>query len=317
MVNILIAHSKVPKKELQKNIEKFVEGQADILLCTSIIGSGIDIPNANTIIVNSAHRFGLGQLHQIRGRVGRSDRQGYAYMLIPESTNLNMKAKKRLITIEKNISLGSGYHIAKSDLQIRGGGMLFGYDQSGKAFDFGFEFYSKLMSEYISKNSASTKTFLVDNFVYNVSFVCVFPNNYIADGFERLRNYRLLNSIYSKSKVLVFCDNLKDKFGPLPEEAVNMVNMRLLSFVASKISLVRVLVKKNIVVISFNNTFKRGSELFKFLVGLGRSMGVINYSFKDLEQATELNLEFSASLSLDAAFLLSFLNNFKGSYEKV
>ena len=317
MVSILIAHSKVPKKELQNNIELFVKGQADVLLCTSIIGSGIDIPNANTIIVNSAHKFGLGQLHQIRGRVGRSDKQGYAYMLIPESTNLNVKAKKRLITIEKNISLGSGYHIAKSDLQIRGGGMMFGYDQSGKSFDFGFEFYSKLMSKYISKNSNSTKTFLVDNFVYNVDFVCAFPNNYIADGFERLRNYRLLNSIYSKSKLSVFCDNLKDKYGPLPAAAVNMVNMRLLSFVATEISLMRVVINRRVAIISFNNTFKRGSELFKFLAGFGKSMGVINYSFKDLEQATELSLEFGVGVSVDAAFLLSFLNNFKGFYEKV
>ena len=152
-VTVVVAHSKVGQKELKNNLLSFVSKRADILLCTSIIGSGIDIPNANTIIINGAHKFGLSQLHQIRGRVGRSSIQAYAHMLIPEGAVLSSRAKKRLLTIEKNVSLGSGYHIAKSDLNIRGGGLLFGFQQSGKAFDFGFEFYSKLMSKSLEKFS--------------------------------------------------------------------------------------------------------------------------------------------------------------------
>ena len=173
-INIVLAHSKLSKKELKNNVLEFIDRGADLLLCTSIIGSGVDIPNANTIIINNSHRFGLGQLHQIRGRVGRSEKQGYAYMLLPESSSLSVVAKKRLVTIEKNVSLGSGYHIAKSDLNIRGG-LLFGFKQSGKSFDFGFEFYSKLMSRSIEKFSGSTLQGFVDNFVYKVFFRPFFP----------------------------------------------------------------------------------------------------------------------------------------------
>lgn len=317
MVNIVIAHSKLNKKELESNIETFVKGGAELLLCTSIIGSGVDIPNANTIIINSAHRFGLGQLHQIRGRVGRSDKQGFAYMLIPESSSLGVKSKKRLITIEKNVSLGSGYHIAKSDLQIRGGGMMFGYDQSGKSFDFGFEFYSKLMSKYISKEHNSSVSFIVDNFVYKVDFLCVFNGNYIKNSFDRLRNYRLLNSVYTKSKLSLFRSGLVDRYGPLTSSSENLINMRLFSLYAVDFCLSRVVVRGLVVVFSFNNSFKRGLELFKFLSAKGDTFGIDNYKFKDLEHATELSLQLNKGNEVCSKFLLSFMDSFKEYYEKV
>ncbi len=316
-LRILVAHSKVAPSLLQKNILSFVEGSADLLLCTSIIGSGIDIPNANTIIINSSHRFGLGQLHQIRGRVGRSDKQGYAYMLIPETTQLNPRARKRLITIEKNVSLGSGYHIAKSDLQIRGGGMLFGYNQSGKSFDFGFEFYSKLMSKSLSKSNSKSPSFVVDNFVYNVPFLCVFPNNYIENSFDRLRNYRLLNSTYSTDKLTVFCNNLIDLYGPLPVEALNLTNMRLFSLLSGYFGLFSLVCKGSRVVFSFNNSFKRGKELFKFLDNNKPSLGLVVYKFNSISLGTELLLDFNVGVKINGAFLVRFLKLFKDSYEEI
>ena len=312
--SIVVAHSKIKPKQLQENILNFINGGVDILLCTSIIGSGVDIPNSNTIIINSSHRFGLGQLHQIRGRVGRSNKQGYAYMLIPKGAVLSIRARKRLVTIEKNVSLGSGYHIAKSDLQIRGGGMLFGYTQSGKGFEFGFEFYSKLMSKSINKLSGFSLSFFVDNFVYNVDFLCVFPENYIPNAFDRLRNYRFINSLYSKEKIENFQSVLADLYGPPPPPALNMINMRLLAVMSSKFGLVQVLCKGVLVVFSFNNTFNRGKELFKFLSVSGSVLDA--FSFKDQEHVTELRLTFNSSVLLDASFLVGFLTQLKGFYDK-
>ena len=312
--SIVVAHSKIKPKQLQKNILSFVDGSVDILLCTSIIGSGVDIPNANTIIINSSHRFGLGQLHQIRGRVGRSTRQGYAYMLIPKGSRLSDRAYKRLVTIEKNVSLGSGYHIAKSDLQIRGGGMLFGYTQSGKSFDFGFEFYSKLMSKAIVDLSGSSDSFLVDNFVYNVDFLCVFPEKYIQNSFDRLRNYRIINSLYSRDKIKAFQKGLLDLYGPLPEPALNMIQMRLLAVLCLDLGLAQVFCKGFVVVFSFNNTFNKGKELFKFLGDFGEVSGLGEYNFKDLEQATELHLKFNSGVKINAAFLVDFLKKFRVFY---
>ena len=315
-VRVLVAHSKIKPAQLKENILCFVDGGVDVLLCTSIIGSGIDIPNANTIIITSSHRFGLGQLHQIRGRVGRSNKQGYAYMLIPEGVQLSTKARKRLITIEKNVSLGSGYHIAKSDLQIRGGGAIFGYQQSGKSFDFGFEFYSKLMSRSISKTTHSSLSFFVDNFVYNVDFLCFFSTTYIQSSFDRLRNYRLLNSIYSAIRVEVFKKNLINVYGPLPLPALNMINMKALSILFCGLGLGRVACKGLCVVFSFNNTFNRGVELFKFLGSSAVVFGLKDFAFKDVEQATELILKFNKSVTIDGGFLISFLQKFKDSYDE-
>ena len=313
---ILVAHSRVGPRKLKEGVLDFVNGFVDVLLCTSIIGSGIDIPNANTIIINSSHRFGLGQLHQIRGRVGRSGRQGYAYMLVPEGHQLSIKARKRLGTIEKNVSLGSGYHIAKSDLQIRGGGALFGYEQSGKAFDFGFEFYSKLMSKVIAKTLPSSSSFFVDNFVYNVDFLSFFPASYIQNSFDRLRNYRLLNGLYSSERVVLFRQNLNNIYGPLPVAAKNMINMRMLSVVFCVLGLVRVSSQGFCVVFSFNNTFNRGVELLKFLSVLGCGFGLKDFVFKDLKQATELRLKFNKDTIINGKFLLSFLQKFKDSYDQ-
>ena len=316
MASIVVAHSKIKRKKLEEGVLRFVEGDVDILLCTSIIGSGIDIPNANTIIINRSHLFGLGQLHQIRGRVGRSDKQGFAYMLIPKGSTLSQKAQKRLITIEKNVSLGSGYHIAKSDLQIRGGGMMFGYQQSGKGFDFGFEFYAKSVSRSIAKLGGLSSSFFVDNFVYSVDFLCCFPKQYIQNPFDRLRNYRVLNGLYSKEKVVVFKKNLINIYGPLPGPALNIVNLRLASVLSVALGLVRISVKGLEVSFSFNNTFEGGVVLFKFLGDYKESLGVCDYSFKELEQVLELRLKFNKGTKVDGGLLVSFIKQFKDIYVK-
>ena len=308
-INIVLAHSRLSKKELKNNVLNFINKGADLLLCTSIIGSGVDIPNANTIIINNSHRFGLGQLHQIRGRVGRSEKQGYAYMLLPESSSLSVVAKKRLVTIEKNVSLGSGYHIAKSDLNIRGGGLLFGFKQSGKSFDFGFEFYSKLMSRSIEKFSGSTLQGFVDNFVYKVFFSAFFSSSFIPGSVERLRAYRLLNSIYSAPKVNRFVENLIDSYGPLPDSAKNLVSLRLVSILAFDLFITSIDCSDSHIVLSFNSSFNKGEQLFKFLSDHAKDFDVQSYSFDQREHVTLLNLKHNNNIN--GEFLVGFFKAFK------
>ena len=309
-VTVVAAHSKVGQKKLKNNLLSFVSKKADILLCTSIIGSGIDIPNANTIIINGSHRFGLSQLHQIRGRVGRSSVQAYAYMLIPEGAVLSSRAKKRLLTIEKNVSLGSGYHIAKSDLNIRGGGLLFGFQQSGRAFDFGFEFYSKLMSKSLEKFSGSSLQSFVNNFVYKVSFPVFLSSDYIKNGFERLRSYRLLNSLYSEQKITQFKSNLVDSYGPIPLSAENLINMRLLMVACFELGLVSVVIGLASSEFAFNSSFKRGEDLFKFLSTNSEVFGVVSYSFDQKEHITLLKIKYNKFVNLDGGFFVEFIRSF-------
>jgi len=306
-LRVLVAHSKVGSKTLKEHLFLFVNKKVDMLLCTSIIGSGIDIPNANTIIVNSAHRFGLGQLHQIRGRVGRSNRQGYAYLLVPKETRLTPSSKKRLKTIEQNVSLGSGYHIAKSDLKIRGGGLMFGYKQSGRRYDFGFEFYSKLVSRSLRDFSGLSNNFFVDNFVYSVGFLCCFPKKYIESEFDRLRFYRVLNGLYTKNKVLGFKRDLVNRFGALPAPAVNLINMRLVVILASKLKITLLASRSNKLKFVFNNTFKQSVGLFKFLKGRVCVFGVNKHSFEVLENATSLSFELDEGCPVVASLILSLL----------
>ena len=306
-VRVLVAHSKVPPKKLKERLLSFINKEADLLLCTSIIGSGIDIPNANTIIVNSAHRFGLGQLHQIRGRVGRSNKQGYAYLLLPKGARLTGNSQKRLKSIEKNVALGSGYHIAKSDLKIRGGGVLFGYKQSGKAFDFGLEFYSKIAAKALRDFSGFSGSFYVDNFVYNVNFLCCFPQKYVQSGFSRLRYYRVLNGLYFKSKINSFKSDLIDRYGPLPDSANNIINMRLVTLVACKLKITTLVSKEGFINFVFNNTFKRSDVLFKFLKCSVGVFGVKKYNFEVLEHTTELCLEFKRTTKITGEVILDLL----------
>tara|TARA_B100000676_G_scaffold22326_3_gene19503 strand:+ start:31040 stop:33904 length:2865 start_codon:yes stop_codon:yes gene_type:complete len=312
MVRVIVAHAQLPPKDLEKNMLSFIAGNADLLLCTSIIGSGVDIPNVNTIVVNLAHRFGLGQLHQIRGRVGRSNKQGFAHMVVPKGVVLTQKARLRLKTIEKNISLGSGYSIAKSDLEIRGGGVMFGYKQSGKSFDFGFEFYSKLMSRSVFSVLGDSFNFFVDNFVYNVDFACLLSQKYIQSGDERLRCYRLLNTLYSKERVLMFRGSLLDRFGPLPYETTNLLNMRLFSFVCFRLKISHVLCKLNRLVLSFDNSFGDMDRLLVLLGAASKGFGIKDYKFKVTNNITALFVVFNNKQNINGSFLLRFVEALNG-----
>ena len=206
--------------------------------------------------------------------------------------------------------------LAKSDLKIRGGGMMFGYQQSGKGFDFGFEFYAKSVARSLASVGGISSSFVVDNFVYSVDFLCCFPKKYIQNSFDRLRNYRLLNSLYSKEKIVAFKKDLVNIYGPLPGPALNVLNLRLLAVLSSRLGLVHTKVSGCSVSFSFNNTFEGGSDLFKFLGGYGLGLGVNDYSFRELEQVLELCLQVNKNTKIDGGFLVDFIKQFKGFYDK-
>ncbi|MBN1158887.1 MAG: transcription-repair coupling factor [Bacteroidales bacterium] len=248
-VSICVAHGQMSGRELESNMTGFIRGDYDVLVATAIIESGLDIPNANTIFVNNAHYFGLSDLHQLRGRVGRSNRKAFCYLLAPSSSLLTPEARKRLKAIEEFSELGSGFNIAMQDLDIRGAGNLLGAEQSGFIADVGFETYNRILSEAIQElredEFPELKTDLAEKSRKSSSYAkdcqidtdleLLFPDDYIASISERMFLYRELDQILTDAQLKNFRLRLADRFGPLPEQAselLKVVSLRQLAIQA-------------------------------------------------------------------------------------
>jgi transcription-repair coupling factor (superfamily II helicase) len=219
--------------ELELVMAEFLSGKIDVLVCTTIIESGLDIPNANTIIIERADRFGLAELYQLRGRVGRWNRQAYAYLMLPKDNTISSDARKRLSAIRRFTHLGAGFRLALRDLEIRGAGNLLGAEQSGHINTVGFDLYCQLLRSAVSKLKGGEDDFLpsVDIAVEFMEFAHEAPEGHLAAGFppeyipsERLRieAYRRLGSFTHAEHLTNFVDELEDRFGNLPEQAKNM-----------------------------------------------------------------------------------------------
>ena len=232
--SITFIHGQEPSNEIERKMELFVMGTIDVLVCTSIIESGIDIPSANTIIINNSHLFGLSQLYQMRGRVGRGNYQAYAYLLIPKGVPLSENAYRRIKTIEKNTSLGSGYNISRSDMELRGSGTLFGYKQSGGGGSVGYEMYLRLIQRelYNAGHLATDFKVLPEDVIINLYNRRYIPKKYITIESVRMSIYKNLVSVMALSDIEDIKYNLLDRFGPLPKPLINILNeykLRLLS----------------------------------------------------------------------------------------
>ncbi len=216
--SVAIAHGQMNSKPLEETVLSFFDGKIDILLCTTIIESGLDVPNANTIIINQAHRFGLAQLYQIRGRVGRSYRQAYCYLVIPQDFTLSEDAYLRLKAIEQYTSLGSGFDIAMKDLEIRGAGNLFGYKQSGNIAAVGFEMYCQILKEAVDDvfRSDSPMFSPVKVITRETTLLDV---DYVEHIHDRLFFYKRLSGASTVEEVSDIEDELVDRFGPAPSAA--------------------------------------------------------------------------------------------------
>jgi len=252
---IAMGHGQMPEEDLEEVIKDFVEGKYDILICTMIVESGIDMPNVNTIIIDDAQRFGLADLYQLRGRVGRADRQAWAYLVVPTSLSLDSQARQRLRAIMENTALGSGYQIAMKDLEIRGAGNILGDKQSGHIAAIGFGLYCKLLNraiqmvkegKYIPKTSEeneepeektiSKKKFdwrdelpslspVIDDVTLHLPIMGDLPENYIQSPVLRLDLFRRLSMVKSVQELEKLAEELKDRFGQLPKSAETLLDL--------------------------------------------------------------------------------------------
>lgn len=220
-VRMAVAHGRMPEDELEKVMLDFTAQRFDMLVCTTIIESGLDVASANTIIINRADRFGLSQIYQLRGRVGRSDEQAYAYLFIPHESTLTRDAQKRLKVLMEHSDLGSGFQIAMSDLKIRGGGTILGASQSGHIAAVGYDMFLKLMESSISELKGEPIEEPLDPEI-NLPLSAYLPEDYIADIDQRLSIYRRLARMEEVKSISALKAELQDRFGKVPEETDNL-----------------------------------------------------------------------------------------------
>ena len=257
---IITGHGQMEGKQLERNVLDFMEGKYDVLVSTTIIESGVDVPNANTIFINDAQRFGMADLHQMRGRVGRSNRKAFCYLITPPFDMITSDARKRLEAIEQFSDLGSGFQIAMKDLEIRGAGDLLGGEQSGFINEMGFETYQKIMQEALEElqddeefedlfeNEDDRKKLFKTTKDVNIDtdLELMLPDYYVSSVEERLTLYQQLAEIPNKTEMDLFEKNLKDRFGSLPSEAVNLLKSVELKWIAEEIGFDKIVVKNGI-----------------------------------------------------------------------
>lgn len=256
---IAVGHGQMEPEKLEKIILDFVNYEYDVLIATSIVESGIDVPNANTIIINNAQQFGLSDLHQLRGRVGRSNRKAFCYLLSPPLSSLTQEARRRLQAIENFSELGSGIHIAMQDLDIRGAGNMLGAEQSGFIADLGYETYQKILEEAVDELKAEEFADLYSNATENCpdtgseyvretyiesDLELMFPPAYIPNDSERVSLYRELDKMEEERDILAFTERLKDRFGKVPKEGKELIRVVRLRRMAKTLGMEKVILKK-------------------------------------------------------------------------
>jgi transcription-repair coupling factor (superfamily II helicase) len=265
---VAIGHGQMDPDELEKILTGFINYDYDVLVATSIIENGIDIPNANTIIVNQAQNFGLSDLHQMRGRVGRSNRKAFCYLLAPPLAALSDESRRRLQAIESFSELGSGIQLALQDLDIRGAGNLLGAEQSGFIADLGYETYQKILKEAVRelKNDEFQNLFkeqaagqgssgsdtgtgavdasrFVDECTVETDLDLCFPDSFVPDGSERILLYRELDSMEREADIQRFRDRLQDRFGKIPQQALELIRLVTLRRIGRELGIEKIYLK--------------------------------------------------------------------------
>lgn len=252
---IAVGHGQMNGDDLEKVMLDFIDGKYDVLLCTTIIEAGLDIPNANTIIINDAHKYGLSDLHQLRGRVGRSNKKAFCYLLTPPLHLLSDEAQKRLRALEQFSDLGSGFNIAMRDLDIRGAGNLLGAEQSGFINDIGFETYHKILDEAIEElketefkdifEKPDAEKVYVKECQIESDLEILLPVEYVDSSAERISLYNELDHIETEEGLMRFTDRLIDRFGPVPSQANELINTVRLRWLARDLGFEKIVLKHN------------------------------------------------------------------------
>ena len=251
-----IGHGQMDGKKLEQLMLSFMNGEFDVLVSTTIIESGLDVPNANTIFINNANNFGLSDLHQMRGRVGRSNKKAFCYFITPEHSAMTPDARKRISALEQYTELGSGFNIAMKDLEIRGAGDLLGGEQSGFMNEIGFDTYQKILNEAIEELKENEFKDLYDDqddaerdyvkdFTIDTDFELLFPDDYINNIAERLNLYTELNQLKTEVELSAFEAKLIDRFGALPAQVEDLLNSVRIKWIAIKIGLEKIIMKQD------------------------------------------------------------------------
>ncbi|WP_411766353.1 transcription-repair coupling factor [Winogradskyella sp. A3E31] len=249
-----IGHGKLDGKKLEQLMLAFMNGEFDVLVSTTIVESGLDVPNANTIFINNANNFGLSDLHQMRGRVGRSNKKAFCYFITPEYSAMTTDARKRITALEQFTELGSGFNIAMKDLEIRGAGDLLGGEQSGFINDIGFDTYQKILNEAIEelkesefadlyKDDGKPKQYVKD-ITIDTDFQLLFPDDYVNNITERLNLYTKLNELKTEEQLQQFETEIIDRFGELPVEVSDLLDSVRLKWLATKLGIEKLIMKK-------------------------------------------------------------------------
>jgi transcription-repair coupling factor (superfamily II helicase) len=326
-IKIRVGHGRMDGKKFEKNLLDFMEGKYDLLLATTIVENGLDIPNANTIFIYNAQNFGLSDLHQMRGRVGRSNKKAFCYFITPPLSSISDDSRKRIKAIEEYSELGSGIKIAMKDLEIRGAGNLLGAEQSGFINNIGFETYQKILKEAISE--LSNKEFenlkiesnsLLENFNdtnIETDFSAMIPDYYVNVISERMNLYKRISFLKNESELKEFKSEIKDRFGKIPNEVNNLFELIQIKWIANKFCIEKLIIKKGVMIGVFNgdksNSFFK-KDIFSSILNWALSNPEkVNIKEKKTVSGLKLQIIFkkisSISKALDILNVINFSNS--------
>lgn len=324
-VKTAIVHGQMEGRMIENIMFDFIQGDYDVLIATTIIESGLDIPNANTIFINDAHHFGLSELHQLRGRVGRSNKKAFCYLLAPPEGTLTQEARRRLKAIEEFSELGSGFNIAMQDLDIRGSGNLLGGEQSGFIADVGFETYQRILNEAIAElkesehisdqgrsqiaeeqGESKVSGKYVADFQIDTDLEVMFPDDYVSSIPERIRLYKELNELETEESLSDFERKLTDRFGKIPPPAASLLDIVRLKWIAVRLGIEKIFLKNGLMIASFvsdkDSSFYRSTLFVRLMNYVSRRSGTM--SVKQKESKLSLTIKNTPTVK-DAIRILS------------
>ena len=304
--HIAIVHGRLEGKVLEKTMLDFIAGEYDVLVSTTIIESGLDVPNANTIFINNAHNFGLSDLHQMRGRVGRSNKKAFCYFITSPFSSMTKEAVKRIQAIEKHTELGSGFHIAMKDLEIRGAGDLLGAEQSGFINDIGFETYQKILKEAVEElkekefenifDNEEKTPLKLSNFKIDTDLEILFPENYINNVNIRLNQYQKLSEIKELESLDLFEKELIDRFGKLPDQSKDLLKTINLKLIATENGFEKLILKNKKMICQFvsnkNDPFYNSEKFQSLLKSINTNHEICELKEKKSNKGDRLLLVF-------------------------
>ena len=313
-MKICVTHGKMESKELESKMLDFIRGDYDMMLCTTLIENGLDIPNANTILINQAQNFGLSDLHQLRGRVGRSNKKAFCYLIVPPLVSITEEARRRLKAIEEFSDLGSGFNIAMQDLDIRGAGNLLGAEQSGFITDMGFETYQKILAEAMEELGVETgviarndRSKFVTECTIETDQPAHIPDDYIDVTAEKIRIYRTIDAMSSDKEIDRYASQLADRFGALPPELENLFEVVKVRNLGAALGFEKVIVKNGLMIAFFiANPMSPYYKSQVFASILEKTAAMPRYELKQTENKLKIVVRGVPSLK-DAHTLLSKL----------